>query len=160
VRPKSYESLLSPLWPHLFDWFDAEQTGAPVEVRHPYLDLRLLRFMLAVPAVPWCRHKYLVRRAMRGELPTPVLRRTKKSLPPRRLWENERRLAAAPFVPTSALFEYVDPHRMGDGGEGEPPMIEALLRIRALNHWLQSVGMKADSVGMEHSHEHRRSAGR
>jgi asparagine synthase (glutamine-hydrolysing) len=160
VRPKSYASLSSPLWPQLFEGLDAERTRAAFEVRHPFVDLRLLRFMLTVPAVPWCRRKYLLRRAMRGDLPATVLQRTKKSVPALRLWDNERSLAAAPFVPVPALSEYIDSRGLRGADEGGPPMIEASIRVRALNHWLRNIGMKPTALERGRQHEHRSSAGR
>ena len=82
VRPEGYASMLIPLWQAMFESFDAGWTGASVELRHPYVDLRMLRFLLAVPALPWCRSKHLLRRAMRGVLPRAVLRRGKEGVPP------------------------------------------------------------------------------
>ena len=71
LRPASYRSFQGPVWECLFSQWDAEATGAAAEVRHPFVDLRLLRYMLAVPAIPWSREKYLFRRAMNGVLPAP-----------------------------------------------------------------------------------------
>ena len=51
------------------------------------MDLRLLRYMLAVPAMPWCRVKYLQRQAMRGILPEPVRRRRKTILRGDPVWD-------------------------------------------------------------------------
>jgi asparagine synthase (glutamine-hydrolysing) len=150
VRPESYASLLSPLWPKLFEWYEPERTRVPLQVRHPFVDLRLLRFMLAVPPVPWCRGKSLLRRAMRGELPRAVLERRKESLPPRQLRETERRLASAPFKPVPSLAPYVDVHRLPDPRRAAPHDVEALLRVRSLNRWLHAEE--------EHNVEYRESA--
>ena len=64
----------------LFD--DCDITGAlsHAEIRHPFLDLRLLQYMLALPAMPWCRNKLIIRRSMRAALPRDVLRRKKTAL--------------------------------------------------------------------------------
>jgi asparagine synthase (glutamine-hydrolysing) len=147
VRPESYASLLSPLWPKLFEWYEPERTRAPIEVRHPFVDLRLLRFMLSVPAIPWCRGKSLLRRAMRNELPDEVLTRPKRSLPPHRLRETERRLVSAPFAPVPSLTPYVDVHRLTDPRHAGPREVEGLLRVRSLNRWLTTLE--------EHDVEHR-----
>ena len=66
----------------MFEEQDAATTRAPLEFRYPYFDIRLLRYCLAVPALPWCRAKYLVRRSMRGSLPAEVLTRPKAPLDP------------------------------------------------------------------------------
>ena len=50
------------------------------EERDPFLDVRLLRFVLALPPVPWRFQKHIVRTAMSGRLPGPVLRRRKTLL--------------------------------------------------------------------------------
>jgi hypothetical protein len=44
------------------------------------LDTRLLEFALAIPPVPWCQRKEIVRVAFRDELPAEVLRRPKATL--------------------------------------------------------------------------------
>ena len=55
-------------------------TGFPIETRFPFMDLRIVRYLLAVPAIPWCANKHVERQAMRGILPEPVRRRPKTPL--------------------------------------------------------------------------------
>jgi hypothetical protein len=69
-----------PLWQEVFRNFDIDHTGAALEVRHAYLDLRVLRFMLQLPALPWCRVKYVMRQVARGRLPETVRCRPKRAL--------------------------------------------------------------------------------
>ncbi len=76
-RPTGYVSLQIPLWQTMFEALDSGVTKSSFEVRHPYVDIRMLRFLLAVPSLPWCRSKYLLRRAMHGKLPEEVLCRRK-----------------------------------------------------------------------------------
>ena len=56
--------------------------GVQTEVRHPYLDRRLVEFALAIPPEqlirPFGDSKSIVRRAMRGLVPDAILRRTNK----------------------------------------------------------------------------------
>jgi len=52
-------------------------TRVPVEVQRPYFDLRLVRFLLRLPPVPWCADKELLRVAMQGVLPEQVRCRPK-----------------------------------------------------------------------------------
>ncbi len=52
----------------------------PVETTLPFIDLRLIRFILSVPPTPWNRRKLMLREAMTGKLPTEVLRRPKTGL--------------------------------------------------------------------------------
>jgi len=136
LRPVGYASFQVPLWQALFEGLDPATTRACFEVRHPYVDLQLLRFMLAVPALPWCRSKYLMRRAMRGRLPREVLRRRKTALDPASVLEQIAGLCAKPFLPGPGIREYIDLDR----ASGVPAinLIESNLRARALKHWLQN----------------------
>jgi len=118
---------------------DAEETGVPVETRHPFLDVRLLRYMLAVPAIPWCRVKYLERRTMLGMLPDSVLRRAKSPLTSNPVWEGIRRISLPPLHPSPALSEYVKcelvPKQAGD----DMALFRTNFRPFALNYWLQNL---------------------
>lgn len=80
VRPSAVEAIASTAWPALFESYDSGVTRIPVEVRHPFFDLRLLGFLLALPAVPWCSDKELLREAARGVLPDAVRLRRKSPL--------------------------------------------------------------------------------
>jgi asparagine synthase (glutamine-hydrolysing) len=80
LRPAAFRALLDPFWPHFFEEFDAGVTAVPLEFRHPFFDLRLIRFVLRIPPVPWCTDKELVRVAMRGVLPDAIRLRPKTPL--------------------------------------------------------------------------------
>jgi asparagine synthase (glutamine-hydrolysing) len=103
ARPVSYAAIQGPQWINMFEEQDSAYTRAPLEFRYPYFDIRLLRYLLAVPALPWCRVKYLFRRAMRGALPDPVLRRPKSPLPRSPWMELSRRSGFQPFRPRESL---------------------------------------------------------
>jgi asparagine synthase (glutamine-hydrolysing) len=79
-RPQAYESLTSPYWPSRFEDFDPASTRVACESRHPFFDVRLITYLLAVPAVPYCIEKELIRRAMRDRLPAAVRTRPKAVL--------------------------------------------------------------------------------
>jgi asparagine synthase (glutamine-hydrolysing) len=59
---------------------DAGFTGQAVEVRYPFLDLRVVEYVLALPPYPPLLDKKLLREAMRGRLPANTLRRPKMPL--------------------------------------------------------------------------------
>jgi asparagine synthase (glutamine-hydrolysing) len=80
LRPQTWEQLSSPFWPSVFGYYDPGMTGLPLEVRHPFFDLRLVRFVLRVPPAQWYNDKGLLRIGMRGLLPEPLLRRPKTPL--------------------------------------------------------------------------------
>jgi asparagine synthase (glutamine-hydrolysing) len=80
LHPIAFAGLSSKFWSNTLESEDAGWTGAPVELRAPLLDERLLRFLLRVPPVPWCMEKALLREAMRGILPEEVRTRPKTPL--------------------------------------------------------------------------------
>jgi asparagine synthase (glutamine-hydrolysing) len=139
IRPRAYASLQTPLWQTLFEGFDSGSTKMPCEVRYPFVDLRMLRFLLAVPPLPWCRSKYLLRRAMRGLLPPAVLRRAKTGLPRDLLLKNHLwRLSSAAFTPSEHLSRYVDLKRLLGIVDGKPELFGDNLTVRSFNHWLKN----------------------
>lgn len=76
-RSQAYRDLLSPVWNPFLEGYDAGFSGVPVEVRFPFLDLRLLNYLLAIPPLPWCVDKQLIRMAMASQLPDAVRLRSK-----------------------------------------------------------------------------------
>jgi asparagine synthase (glutamine-hydrolysing) len=110
-----------------------------LEFRNPYFDIHLLRYMLAVPALPWCRVKYLIRRAMRRSLPKAVLRRPKAPLDPNPWLEFSRRSPFQPMVPAEGLEHYVDVARVPGGTVTTNSTYEEALRPRRLNYWLKNI---------------------
>jgi asparagine synthase (glutamine-hydrolysing) len=139
IRPAAYYSLVHPRWQDMFLTFDASRMNGCLEVRHPFVDVRLLRYMLSVPAVPWCREKYLIRRAMRGALPESVLRRPKAPLAYDPWNQRVRELGLPRFVPMPELGAYVDVARMAQTTANDSAFWIAL-RVCSLNYWLQNQG--------------------
>lgn len=138
IRPRGYASFDLPLWQAIFESFDVAGTGAQLEVRHPFLDLRMLRFLLAVPTLPWCRSKYLLRRSMRGVLPEPVLRRPKAPVL-RDLHEERVMECGLPLLePTCNLDRYVDTERLLRTPIRSPATFWIDFRTRSLNYWLRN----------------------
>jgi len=80
ARSAARHCALLPFWTAHFEQLDPAVTGLPFEFRHPYFDLRLLRFLLRLPEIPWCADKTLLRLAMRGRLPESVRTRPKTPL--------------------------------------------------------------------------------
>jgi asparagine synthase (glutamine-hydrolysing) len=80
LHPDAYRALHGGYWASVHETEDAGCTGVLLETRAPLLDLRILRFLLRVPPVPWCINKELCRRAMKGSLPDQVLVRPKAPL--------------------------------------------------------------------------------
>jgi asparagine synthase (glutamine-hydrolysing) len=80
VRPKAHASMLIPQWSRMFEINDPGVTHAPLEVRYPFVDLRLVEYLLAIPAFPWAYKKRLSRKLLAGKLPREVLLRPKTPL--------------------------------------------------------------------------------
>ena len=80
LHPRAYFALNAPSWPQMREYDDCAWTGSLVETRAPLLDVRLLKFELRLPPVPWCIDKEIVRRAMVGKLPELIRRRPKAPL--------------------------------------------------------------------------------
>jgi asparagine synthase (glutamine-hydrolysing) len=110
IRPEAYESVVQPLWANLFEIMDPGVTQVPVEIRYPFFDLRLLNFLLALPRLPWCCDKEMLREATRGSLPEQVRLRRKSPMPADPLNALLQRPESAwvdRFEPIAALEKYV-----------------------------------------------------
>jgi asparagine synthase (glutamine-hydrolysing) len=108
------------------------------EIRHPFLDLRLLQFMLALPAMPWCRNKLIIRRSMRAALPDEVLRRKKATL---QVSPDFQRVLTSGFprlVPSPDLLRYANPAKI-PRAPGTSLELRSALRPLGLNYWLQDL---------------------
>jgi asparagine synthase (glutamine-hydrolysing) len=142
-RPAAYEGVSQPEWAGFFELYDMGHTRIFLEIRHPLMDLRVLRFMVRLPTLPWCADKELLRLAMRPDLPETILRRPKSPLagdPLAELVRNETPEWLKNFAPSAQLGNYVvrtqvPPHD-GVGFQSEPTLH---LRPISLNFWLRSL---------------------
>jgi asparagine synthase (glutamine-hydrolysing) len=158
VRPVAYASFDLSRWQTLFEGYDVVHTRSLLEVRHPFLDPRLLRYMLAIPVVPWCRAKYLIRRAMSGVLPDAVLRRPKSPLV-RELWaERVIKHGLPPLVSAPGFDVYVDMDRVRQTQVGSPSRFWVDFRTRSLNYWLQNLHISIHNNEEGSIHESNREA--
>lgn len=80
VAPRAHASLAMPLWADLLENADPGVTRSLVEVRYPFLDLRVVNYVLSIPPFPWFFQKALLRRSMESKLPGAVLERSKTPL--------------------------------------------------------------------------------
>ncbi|HEX4915221.1 MAG TPA: asparagine synthase-related protein, partial [Vicinamibacterales bacterium] len=81
LRPEASRRLSSPFVHSFLEGHDSGITRVALEHRWPFLDVRLVGFLLAIPPVPWCVDKLVVRVAMSDSLPEVLLRRPKTPLP-------------------------------------------------------------------------------
>jgi hypothetical protein len=79
-NPRAYWFFNGPTFSMAMEEQDATWTGVPIESRAPFLDRRLLRFLLRLPPVPWFMDKELIRRSQKGVLPEEIRLRGKTPL--------------------------------------------------------------------------------
>ncbi|HEV2474843.1 MAG TPA: asparagine synthase-related protein, partial [Chthonomonadales bacterium] len=139
TRPMGYSCFASSFPLGNLETFDAGSTGAACEFRHPFFDLRLLRFLLAVPAVPWCRHKQLIRAALRGLIPEAVRLRPKTPLNGLPYLERSRKSEYPALPPAPGLEAYVDRNQVTRGPGESREEIDGELRMLGLHAWLASM---------------------
>jgi asparagine synthase (glutamine-hydrolysing) len=140
VRPKAHASMLIPQWTSMFETNDPGATHALVELRYPFIDLRLVEYLLAIPAFPWAYKKRLSRKLLAGRLPREVLSRPKTPLPGDPAAAKVR-LSLAGWAKRSTLEgrirEYV---AAGELGNFRDTIRGEQFRPFCLNLWLKGLG--------------------
>lgn len=141
ILPKAHVSLSLPHWSVVFDQENPGLTRCPVEVRYPFLDLRIVDFLLAIPPFPVIFNKALLRHAVAGRLPESVRTRPKTPLAGESLLVHLRRLQSVPtdriqwepemdaYVNRSALSTF--------RGDTNMEQTQARVRPLCLNFWLR-----------------------
>ena len=142
ARRTAYEEMIDPFWANLFERYDPGVTGLPLEVRHPFFDLQLAGFLLALPALPWCSDKELLREAARGVLPESVRLRRKSPLladPLVALLQRPESAWVDSFEAAPELGHYVERSRVPKVFRGNDAWAAWIhLRPLSLNFWLQA----------------------
>jgi asparagine synthase (glutamine-hydrolysing) len=141
TRTEAYCRLLLRVWAAEFEKYDPGVTNLQMEVRHPFFDLRLLNYLLALPPLPSFDDKHLLREAMRGKLPEAVRLRPKTVLAGDPIWELRGSNSAGlrPMSPAPELDQYVDRETVRpDLGRNR---LELLVNLRplSLNLWLRQL---------------------
>jgi asparagine synthase (glutamine-hydrolysing) len=110
LHPAAYRALHAGYWASVHETEDAGCTRVNLQTRAPLLDLRILRFLLRLPPVPWCINKELSRRAMKVGLPDEVLARPKTPLgedPLKVCWQRDRWRPSSGKNPPKRVHEFV-----------------------------------------------------
>ena len=140
-RPEAAARLTSSVWQSIHQRADRAFHGAAVELRWPLLDTRLIEFVLAIPAVPWCQRKQLVRRAFAAELPADVVNRPKMSVPGYLDWlvgEWRQRTGAVCPPLHERTRAYVDHAALATTlANGDTEAVLAAWRALQLDRWLR-----------------------
>ena len=142
-HPKAYERTIAPIWTSVFERSDPGVTGMPQEVRLPFLDLRLIDYVLAIPPWPWCIKKEMLRAAMDGKLPEAICRRPKTPLAgdPVSVLLSQSSSQWQELAATPELLEYVasdSAWRDAIACKGQSWSVWSALRPHSLNYWLKS----------------------
>jgi asparagine synthase (glutamine-hydrolysing) len=140
ARPEAAHSLTRSIWQGLHDTYNPAVTGLDLEYRWPLLDTRLIEFVFAIPAIPWCQGKHLPRRAFARDLPPTVTARKKTRMPGYlhalvHDWQG-RAMAGRPSLgPVAAA--YVDPKGLQRAlaHRGDPDVVIAAWRALQLDAW-------------------------
>lgn len=175
LRRAARRALNGAVWSPLFQGQDAGASGHLLEARHPLMDLRLVPFLLALPVVPWCVEKGILRAYLRPRVPPVIWRRKKQGLQGDPLVmtmqviaeeEESRedlaaRLALGPRDPLVARRLLVNRWREAflqylrdETPEGMPPYW--VTRAHAMGRWLQALEprdaltTRAERAGDEH----------
>jgi asparagine synthase (glutamine-hydrolysing) len=141
VCPRAHAALSQPQWAVLFENEDPGFTRVPVEVRYPFLDLRVVEYLLALPPFPCFFKKTLLRQAMAAHLPREILTRPKTSLAGDPVVAVLKRGAVLPIVRfqwSEAMNRYVNRSKLSFPGAqmcSERARVES--RPYCLNFWLQ-----------------------
>ena len=140
-RPASLRALQTKVWAPLFEGYHESATRLPIEVRHPFIDVRLVDYLLSIPVKPWCVNKHILRCAMKDRLPAAVVDRPKTPLAADPALQLRRRAGVRwldNFEVTPQLTRFVNLKvRRSLAEEETPNALWASLRLFALNHWLK-----------------------
>ena len=138
--PVNQASPLNPIWTALFEGYDPSSTKLNLEVRHPFMDVRLVEFLSSIPVRPWCVNKHILRVAMKDKLPSAVLNRPKTPLsgdPALQLARRGSVRCLDSFEVSPQLRTFVNLNRRRSLADEETSdALWANFRIFALNYWL------------------------
>jgi len=142
VLPKAHASLSLPHWSAMFEHENPGVTRCPVEVRHPFLDLRVVNFLLALPPFPLFFEKQLLREVVAGRLPESVRTRRKTPLAGSPLVKHLRQTDTGwmdQVAWDAEMDSYVNRSaRPAFRNEANSELAHSALRPLCLNFWLQS----------------------
>lgn len=145
ARPEAVRSLGSSIWQAVHDGRSRAVHGAPVDFRWPFLDARLIAFVFAIPAVPWCQRKWLARRAYAADLPRAITTRRKTTIPgyfDRMVHVWRTRTGGRTGQLTALTRAYVDPDRLaGTLRGGDTEAVLAAWRAVQFDQWARTAGI-------------------
>jgi asparagine synthase (glutamine-hydrolysing) len=144
-RAEAHGRICDPAWARLLEQYDPGATRIPLEVRHPFLDVRVIELALAMPPAQWYNDKGLLRIAYGQHFPPAFRRRGKTPLATDPLVARLAAYGPGDVARTHlhpAAHRWVDPRRLPRfaGGATKGGRFEdAWLHLRPLNLslWLE-----------------------
>ena len=139
VHPDGHASFDLPHWARMFEGSDSESTKKLVEVRFPYLDLRMVEYLLALPPYPFFLNKKIERDAMKGTLPESILSRPKTPFAgdPAAMATAEKRWDHWDWK--GEIARYIDREALLRRDGPYPAHGTSCIRAVCLNFWLRGV---------------------
>jgi len=142
IVPKAHASLSLPHWTQMFEQENAGVTPYALEMRYPFLDLRVVNYVLAIPPFPWFFEKMLLREAMAGRIPERIRMRPKTPLRGDPVSAQFQKTGAEKInqMPWSKDSDrYIERPALAPlHGKMSAEQIRTRLRPYCLNNWLQS----------------------
>jgi asparagine synthase (glutamine-hydrolysing) len=143
ILPKAHASLSLPHWAATSEQEHVGVTRSPVEVRFPFLDLRIVNFLLALPPFPYFFEKNILREATAGRLPESVRMRQKTPLGGDPLSKHLERSGTKWLDElnwSADMDSYTDRRLLQPfQNETDAEHLHSNIRPLCLNFWLQSV---------------------
>ncbi|MGH9700668.1 MAG: asparagine synthetase B family protein, partial [Candidatus Acidiferrales bacterium] len=157
LLPEAHASLSLPHWTQLFELGNAGVTRTPVEVRYPFLDLRLVDFLLALPPYPWILNKNILRESMAGRLLESIRTRAKMPLVADPLVRHLGRgngIAVDKPCWVKEIDRYINRSALPAlAGENNSERVSLGVRPLCLNFWLQSTQQVGYNLSAEARNE-------
>jgi asparagine synthase (glutamine-hydrolysing) len=143
ILPKAHASLSLPHWAATFELEHVGVTRSHVEVRYPFLDLRIVNFLLALPPFPYFFEKHILREATAGRLPESVRTKRKTPLQGDPLAEHLEHLGTKWLDEldwSADMDSYIDRKMLQPyQNETNAEQLQSRVRPLCLNFWLQSM---------------------
>jgi asparagine synthase (glutamine-hydrolysing) len=139
-RPVAHASMVIPHWTRMFEMNDPGITHFPVEVSYPFLDLKLVEYLLAIPVFPWAFRKMVERKAMHGKLPDEILRRKKTPVIEDAAWREVLKNANARLRSRTLddrTLKYITPAKLSNSYDR---IVGEEVWPYCLSQWLSGIG--------------------
>jgi len=147
-NPTIYQAVLTPDWNNDDLYMNCGFTRP--EQRSPFLDPRLIDFMVSLPALPWLFSKHILRESMTSKLPESVLRRPKTPLGfiHDSLLKNTEYETSNDWNAETELSQYIDRSKLPVLNEASARGADSYINLRPLllNQWLCALGCRGNGT--------------